>query len=80
MEGLILWQREDKFVKEILAKGTVIYRFMWLHDLLWYVKTNPPVAVISEVLRKKFLEQIHCDKTSGHMGRSKTVQRAKENG
>jgi hypothetical protein len=47
---------------------------------LGYVNSEPPVVVIPQALKDKFLKAIHDNPLSGYGGRDKTLAKAKENG
>ena len=74
-------QKDDKEINEMLSdKKEVQYPFAIKAGILCYVKSNPPVIVIPTKYEHKFLQAIHAHPTSGHMGRDKTLKKAKENG
>ncbi|CEP08747.1 hypothetical protein, partial, partial [Parasitella parasitica] len=80
MDDLIRAQTNDPDIATILSSGPVTYPYMLKDGILCYVKYNPPVIVVPAIWRQQFLHRIHVPVTSGHLGRDKTISRAKENG
>jgi hypothetical protein len=72
-------QSKDKFIQNLL-EDKLEFPFFLKNNIVCNGKKNPPVVIIPETMRQNFLEGIHSHPTSGHFGRDKTVQKARDNG
>lgn len=74
-------QKEDRFIQEVLENIDKKPDFSLVNGILCYIAVNPPVVVIPNSWRAKFLREIHTSMVGGgHQGRDKTVAKAQENG
>ncbi|CEP17539.1 hypothetical protein [Parasitella parasitica] len=76
VEELIKAQRNDPELQQIINTGIIEYPYILMEGVLCVVI----YLIIPTVWRQAFLKRIHEYSTSGHLGRDKTLARAKDNG
>jgi hypothetical protein len=75
METVKEAQNKDPFIQE-LRKTTLAEPFSEHQGIVWH--GEPPVIVIPKGLQEEALKVLHDHPTSGHFGRDKTIQKARQ--
>ncbi|KAG2215122.1 hypothetical protein INT45_002994 [Circinella minor] len=75
-ESFRSYQKEDPFIKSILQQG-IKTPFIWYQDLLFRKQENKPTRpVLPRKMIHNILHAAHNNKTVGHFGVEKTIEKA----